>query len=240
MDRLRNLLRMMKTVTTDALQAFRSELADLKGQMNFDENGIATITEQLNQAVTLHSNECKRIIQEREQELTVDHELEMADLKKMLQNRDEDIRTMKCTIIEKETEIREHERLLNTMRQTLDSEKSEKNILQSRFHGQLEEAIKQANVEKENALKDANEATIVEIASLTSSLSQCQERIQELEKNLAMSRADEERLVKDATDKLQVEYKRELETIRSRFKLMAASTMERSPSDSSLEKIEVC
>lgn len=236
-DRLRNLLRMMKSVTTEALQTFRTELADLKGRMNFDESGIATITEQLNQAVSLHSNECKRIIQEREQELTVDHELEMADLKKMLQNRDEDIRVMKCTIMEKETEIREHERLLNTMRQTLDNEKSEKNILQTRFHGQLE-TMKQVSLEKENALKEANEARIVEVASLTSSLTQCQERIQELEKNLAISRADEERLVKEASDKLQIEYKRELETIRSRFKLMAASTMERSPSDSSLEKIE--
>ncbi|XP_051169507.1 RB1-inducible coiled-coil protein 1 isoform X2 [Leptopilina boulardi] len=236
-DRLRNLLRMMKTATTEALQAFKIELADLKGRMNFDESGIATITEQLNQAVTLHSNECKRIIQEREQEMTVDHELEMADLKKMLQNRDEDIRAMKCTIIEKETDIREHERLLNTMRQTLDNEKSEKNILQARFHGQLE-TMKQASLEKENTLKEANDARIIEIASLTSSLNQCQERIQELEKNLAISRADEERLVKEASDKLQVEYKRELETIRSRFKLMAASTMERSPSDSSLEKIE--
>ncbi|XP_043470313.1 RB1-inducible coiled-coil protein 1 isoform X1 [Leptopilina heterotoma] len=236
-DRLRNLLRMMKSVTTEALQTFRTELADLKGRMNFDESGIATITEQLNQAVSLHSNECKRIIQEREQELTVDHELEMADLKKMLQNREEDIRAMKCTIMEKETEIREHERLLNTMRQTLDNEKSEKNILQTRFHGQLE-TMKQSSLEKENALKEANETRIVEIASLTSSLTQCQERIQELEKTLAISRVDEERLVKEASDKLQIEYKRELETIRSRFKLMAASTMERSPSDSSLEKIE--
>ena len=229
----------MKKVTSNAMQVFRSELAELKGRVNLDENGIATVTEQLNQAVTLHSNEFKRVIREREQELTVDHELEMADMKKMMQNRNEDIRVMKCTILEKESEIAEHERLLSTMRQTLESEKSEINILQARFHGQLKEAVEQANIEKENALKEATEASLVEITSLTNSLAQCQKKIQELEKDLAISRSDQQRLAKEATDRMQIEYKRELETIRSRFKLMAASTMERSPSDSSLEKIEV-
>lgn len=238
-ERLRALLRVMKTVSCDAIQAFRTELVELKGRMNLDENGIATMTEQLNQAVTLHSNECKRLVQEREQELTVHHELEMADMKKMLQSRDEDIRVLKDSILDKEMQITEHERLLSTIRQTLENEKAEINLLQARFHGQLKEAVEQANTEKEKALKEANEARIVEISSLTNSLTQCQERIQELEKELSAAHDDQQRLIKEASDKMQMDYKTELENIRSRFKLMAASTMERSPSDCSLEKIEV-
>ena len=229
----------MKTISSDALQAFRTELAELKGRMNFDENGITTMTEQLNQAVTLHVNECKRLVHKREQELTVDHELEMDDMNKMLQNRDEDIRNLNDSLIEKEMQITEHERLLSAMRQTLENEKTEINLLQARFHGQLKKAVEQANIEKENALKEANEARMVEITSLRNSLTQYQERIQELEKELSAAQTDQQRFVKEATDKLQVDYKTELENIRSRFKLMAASTMERSPSDSSLEKIEV-
>ena len=53
------------------------------------------------------------------------------------------------------------------------------------------------------------------------------------------ARSDQKRMVKEATEKLQMEYKSELQSIRSRFKLMtASSTMESSPSDST-DKIEV-
>lgn len=65
-----------------------------------------------------------------------------------------------------------------------------------------------------------------------------QDRIQELEEKLAMVQVEHQKAIKEKTEKLQHECKTQLETIRSRFKLMAASTMERSPSDSSLEKIE--
>lgn len=50
---------------------------------------------------------------------------------------------------------------------------------------------------------------------------------------------EKEKCIKELVEKLNQEHKIELEGLRSRFRLMATASMERSPSDSSLEKIEV-
>ncbi|KAK2584450.1 hypothetical protein KPH14_006829 [Odynerus spinipes] len=237
-DRLRSILRSMKAVVSEALTSVREELAVLRDRSDFNNSGLGEMTERIREALTLYSRECDRRLREREQELTVDHELEMGDVKKLMQSRDEEIRTVKRNLLEKETELAEHERLLSTMRQKLDTEQTEMRNLQSRLHRQMDETLEQARIDKETAVKQVNDEKYMEIASLTNSLTQCQKRIKELEDSLVAARAEQQRMVKEATDKLQLEYKTELETIRSRFKLMAASTMERSPSDSSLEKIE--
>lgn len=57
--------------------------------------------------------------------------------------------------------------------------------------------------------------------------------IEELHKQLQEKDVERERSVKDIADRLNRDHKAEIENIRSRFKLM---TMERSPSDTSLEK----
>lgn len=57
--------------------------------------------------------------------------------------------------------------------------------------------------------------------------------IEELHKQLQEKDLERERSIKDTTDRLNRDHKAEIENIRSRFKLM---TMERSPSDTSLEK----
>lgn len=104
----------------------------------------------------------------------------------------------------------------------------------------MEERLEQSRIDKDNAIKEINEARVLEASSLRGSLECCQERIRELEDKLTAAEMEHQRTIKEETEKLQMEYKTQLETIRSRFKLMAASTMERSPSDCSLEKIEVC
>lgn len=48
-----------------------------------------------------------------------------------------------------------------------------------------------------------------------------------------------ERAVREATDQLEQDHRREMEAVRSRFRLMASATMERSPSELSLERMEV-
>ncbi|XP_015607626.1 RB1-inducible coiled-coil protein 1 isoform X4 [Cephus cinctus] len=236
-ERLRSLLRTMKTVAGDTLVAFRKELATLREKTTYEKNGMAEMTERVRQAVVLHSGECDRALREREQELTVDHELEMADLKKHVQNREDEISSLKQSLREKETDLSEHERLISTMRQKMDSEQAEVRSLQSRLR-HVGEALEHAREEKEAALKEANEAKLMEIASLTNSLTQCQDRVRELEDSLVAARAEQQRMVKEVTDKLQMDYKIEVDTLRSRFKRMTASTMERTPSDSTLEKIE--
>ncbi|KAL6257400.1 hypothetical protein P5V15_010972 [Pogonomyrmex californicus] len=240
-ERLRSILKTMKTVVCEELSSVRNELAILRDRSHEDKSGLVEMTERVRVALSLHSREYDRRLQEREQELTIEHEYEIADVKKLMQSREEEICTLKRNLLEKETELAEHERLVATMHQKLEDEQIERRNLQTRLHQQLEDysrILEQARIDKEEAVKKTNDERFLEITSLTNSLTQCQKRIQELEENLATARNDQERMVKEATDKLQIEYKTELETIRSRFKLMAASTMERSPSDSSLEKIE--
>ncbi|XP_032666875.1 RB1-inducible coiled-coil protein 1 isoform X3 [Odontomachus brunneus] len=237
-ERLRSILKTMKAVMSEALSSVRHELAILREQSDEDKSNLAEMTERVRVALSLYSQECNRRLQEREQELMVDHELELAEIKKVMQSREEEIDTIKRNLMEKETELAEHERLAATMRQKLEDEQIELGNLQTRLHQQLESELEQARIDKEEAVKKANDERFLEIASLTNSLTQCQKRIEELEKDLATARSDQERMVQEATDKFQLEYKTELETLRSRFKLMAASTMERSPSDCSLEKIE--
>ncbi|KYM96349.1 RB1-inducible coiled-coil protein 1, partial [Cyphomyrmex costatus] len=239
-ERLRSILKTMKTVVCEELSSVRNELAILRNQSNEDKNGIVEMTERVRVALSLHSREYDRRLQKREQEMTIEHEYKIADVKKLMQSREEEICTLKHNLLVKETELAEYERLVTTMSQKLKDEQMERINLHDRLHQQLEDysrVLEQARIDKE-AVKKMNDERFLEITSLTNSLTQCQKRIQELEENLVTARNDQERMVKEATDKLQMEYKTELDTIQSRFKLMTASTMERSPSDSSLEKIE--
>lgn len=229
----------MKTVMCEAMTSVRQELTVLKNQSGEDKSNFTEMIERVREALSLYSSECDRRLREREQELTVDHELETADVKKLIQSREEEICTLKRNLLEKETELSEHERLVSTMRQKLESEQTEMRNLQTHLHQQLKEALEQAQEAKEASAKKVNDERFVEIAPLTNLVTQCQERIRELEENLNTARNDQERMVKEATDTLQMEYKKELETIMNRFKQISAPSVERSPSDSSFEKIEV-
>ncbi|KAK0157667.1 hypothetical protein PV328_011378 [Microctonus aethiopoides] len=240
-ERLRNILRNIKTTMAKTISIFHEELAILRDEIKNNKGDVTDITERVRQALALHANEYERILREREQELTVDHELELADAKKLIHSRDNEIITLKETLIEKETAYSEQERLINSrlMRQKLENDQEEVRNLQTRYQSQLNDVLDQARIEKELAVKQAHDARSLEIATLNNNLEQCKQTIRELEENLTKTRAEQQKIIKDTTDKLHIEYKTELDNIRSRFKLMTASTvMERSPSDLSLEKIE--
>ncbi|KAF7996624.1 hypothetical protein HCN44_002270 [Aphidius gifuensis] len=234
-QRLRTILQTMKTTTSETMMTFRNELLNLREKINDDKNNsINDVTERINQALTLHSQESERILHERQHEMTVDHEFELSDIKKLLNARDEEIDNLKQTMIDKENNQAEHERLINTMRQKIEAENEEiiniKNI-QTQQQLQLSEKLNMTIIDKDNAIEKVN--------ILTDTIEQYKLKINQLEDNLETAKLDQQKIIKETTDKLQLEYKTELETIRSRFKLMTASTlMERSPSDSSLEKIE--
>lgn len=237
-ERLRSILKSMKTVMCEAMTSVRQELTVLKNQSGEDKSNFTEMIERVREALSLYSSECDRRLREREQELTVDHELEMADVKKLIQSREEEICTLKRNLLEKETELSEHERLVSTMRQKLESEQTEMRNLQTHLHQQLKEALEQAQEAKE-ASEKVNDERFAEIAPLTNLVTQCQDRIRELEENLNTARNDQERMVKKATDTLHMEYKKELETIKNRFKQITASSMEGGPSDPNFEKIQV-
>lgn len=71
-------------------------------------------------------------------------------------------------------------------------------------------------------------------------LSEMRQQFIVVQERLEGAEADKQRALKELSERLTHSYKTELEGLRSRFRLMATTSMERSPSDSSLEKIEVC
>ncbi|XP_075213216.1 autophagy-related 17 isoform X2 [Lycorma delicatula] len=60
----------------------------------------------------------------------------------------------------------------------------------------------------------------------------------DIEQSLRFAQEEQDRIVKEVTEQLTHAHKKEMEAVRSRFRLMACTSMERSPSDTSLEKIE--
>lgn len=73
-------------------------------------------------------------------------------------------------------------------------------------------------------------------AVLEKALAELKERLAELDQKLTAAEADKQQAVDEARDTMTRSHKTEIESLRSRFKLM--TNMERSPSDTSLEKID--
>lgn len=62
---------------------------------------------------------------------------------------------------------------------------------------------------------------------------------EELEETLQIAQLNREQIIKEVTEQLTHAHKKEMEAVRSRFKLMTCTSLERSPSDTSLERIEM-
>lgn len=205
-ERLRSILKTTKAAMSETMSSVRHELEVLRDESKEDKSSLGEMTDRIREALSLYSSECDRRLREREQELTLDHELEMSDVKKLIQSREDEICTLKQNLLEKETELSEHERLMTTIRQKLESEQTEMRNLQTRLHQQLDEALEQGCTAKANAER------FQDITSVTSSVTQCRDRIQELESKLGTARTDQQRIV-DATDMLHMSYQTQLETI---------------------------
>ncbi|XP_076764076.1 autophagy-related 17 isoform X2 [Xylocopa sonorina] len=230
-ERLRSILKTMKAMVCEALTSVRQELAVLRDRTDEEKTGFSKMTERVREVLSLYSSECDRRLREREQELTVDHELEMADVKKLIESREEEICTLKRNLLEKETELAERERLITTMRQKMEDEQ-EMRDLQTHLHKQLEETLNQARTEKDAAVQERD----MEIAALRNTVAECKTRIQErIEEGLG---SEQQRIAKETSDKLQMEYTDKLDSIRSRLEFIVASTMERSSSDGRFDKME--
>lgn len=188
-EKLRNLITQMATLAREAIGQLSEELYELKSKISVEKELISShsssVLDSLDKLVK--SSE----IREREalQRLTVDHELEQSDLKKLIQGRNEEIQSLRA-----ENQCLERSLIKYREETRLQKDEYERLLNQSKIkHDELQKQIDDFEVIKEKA-------------------------------------------VKDCRDELQKEYKAELDSMRSRFKLM--SLMERSPSDSSLEKID--
>ncbi|XP_058801847.1 RB1-inducible coiled-coil protein 1 isoform X2 [Phymastichus coffea] len=233
-ERLRDTIRNLKSVARDSIRMLRRELDIMKEHSMLDRQIITKHVEDICKVLSVH----RCALKEREQEITVDHELELSDLKKMLQTRDEQICNLERALADKETDSSEKDKLIATMRQKIEGEQQEMKKLQIVYR-QIEERLEQTLADKEAAIKEADDARVAETNTLRNSLEKSQEKVEKLEEKLILAEIRFQKTMKEENDKLQVvEYKAQCEAIRSRFKLIHASTIERSPSDSSLEKIE--
>lgn len=188
-EKLRNLISQMAVLAREAIRQLSEELCELKNKICEEKSLIMSHSSGIleNWDKMVQSTE----IREREtlQRLTVDHELEQSDLKKLIQGRNEEIQSLRA-----------------------ENQCLERSLIKYREESRLQ--------------KDEYERL----------LHQSKERHEELQKEVENFEVMKEKALRDCREELQKEYKAELESMRSRFKLM--SLMERSPSDSSLEKID--
>lgn len=188
-EKLRGLMVQMSELANEAILQLRDELNDLKAQCTAEKRIIDShcfnVNESLEQLVKASE------LKEREtlQRLTVDHELEQSDLKKVIQGRTEEIQSLRA-----------------------ENQCLERSLIKSHEESRLQ--------------KDEYERL----------LQQSREGVNELKQRIEEFEIEKEKATKEVREELTKKYKDEMESIRSRFKLM--SIMERSPSDSSLEKID--
>lgn len=179
----------MHDVCRNAVGLLREQLDNIKKD---SDSGKQSLEHQF-EKIAENWDKIKDETQNREREainrLTVDHELELNDIKKYL----------------------------NTKIEEIDALTSDKN--------RLEEMHKRLVAEQEKD-KDEAKKSLVDMAN----------RVVELEAQANQALADKQKAVNEIRDKLNREQKTEIESLRCRFKLM--TNMDRSPSDSSLEKIE--
>lgn len=188
-ERLKALIRSMSQFSSNSISLLREQLRSIKEDSRCDKVHFAAEFKKLEEAwVDLkHQNENN----EREliNRLTVDHELELSDVRKTLTAKDDEIAALKCD------------------------------------NNKLIERLANAELSKAENLKASS--TEVETLKL---------RIAALEQQANEFEMDKEKAVNVMKEKLICEHKTEIESLRCRFKLI--KTMERSPSDTSLEKID--
>ncbi|XP_049814616.1 RB1-inducible coiled-coil protein 1 isoform X2 [Schistocerca nitens] len=91
---------------------------------------------------------------------------------------------------------------------------------------------------KEEKAVAAHSDLVAQLSTIQAKLETEISHRQELQSKLDAFELEKQRALKELSDRLTHDYKTELEGLRSRFRLMTTTSMERSPSDSSLERIE--
>ncbi|CAH0749126.1 unnamed protein product [Diatraea saccharalis] len=191
MEKLQDFLVKLCTLCRANVIFIREELANLKDDIESHKNFINSLYLEVVDACEKSCTEIALRHREQTQRLTVDHELELSDMKAML--------TQKDDVIEALTKEKDNMKL-----------------------GQQKE-IDKLNSEHQST-KELLEKSRAEIDSFA-------KKLEEME-------SQKHKDIKDMQEKLHMDYKAEIESLRSRFRLVALTNMDRSPSESSLEKIE--
>lgn len=181
-DRLKQLLILMHRASQESVTLLRQQISAIKADAMSEKLAIQSELDNLLRSWDDLKAETKNHERELVQRLTVDHELEMNDLRQSLYVKEDEINSLK----------------------------SEKDQLESQV------------VDRENKFKEERD--------------RLEKKIQELEQRISQQTVQREAAVKEVKEKLLNDHRNEIESLRCKFKLM--TSMERSPSDTSLEKIE--
>ncbi|XP_038222835.1 RB1-inducible coiled-coil protein 1 isoform X1 [Zerene cesonia] len=191
-EKLQDFLTKLCTLCKVNIVLIKEELTKLKNDMDEQKRFMQEKFLEITKAWSQSNEEIRIRFREEKQRLTVDHELELSDMKATLSEKDELIETLK----------REKEELKNQHQKDIERLEAE--------HKSTKDLLEQTRGEIkvfENKLEDAE-----------------------------VQKAKE---IKEVQEKMHLEYKAEIESMRSRFRLVAlTNNMDRSPSESSLEKIE--
>lgn len=188
-DRLKALVQSMYHFSHSSIGLLRQQLRSMKDDIGAGKTDFSAELRQIEGAWS--SLNSQREIDGREQinRLTVDHELELDDMRKNLTAKDDEIAALKC----------DNSKLLENLVNTkLENEQSKK--------------------------------------QLSNEMDALRARLEELDERAKAFESEKEKAVNEARDTQHREHKTEIESLRCRYKLMA--NMDRSPSDTSLEKIE--
>jgi RB1-inducible coiled-coil protein 1 len=188
-DRLRQLLVLMHRASQESIALLRQQISTLKTDTMQEKQALQSELDVLLRSWDELKAETKNHERELVQRLTVDHELEMNDLRKSLYVKDDEINTLK----------------------------SEKQLLEDQA------------AERHQTLHD-------EKLQLERRIQELEQKVQNMEKRITQQTIDRETAVKEVREKMLSDHRNEIESLRCKFKLM--TSMERSPSDTSLEKIE--
>ncbi|XP_052868836.1 RB1-inducible coiled-coil protein 1 isoform X2 [Anopheles cruzii] len=188
-ERLKRLLGSVHELTQQSISVLREQLTSVRTESDANraqfQAQLAAINRAWNDIQELARNRERETIQQ----LTVDHELEMNDLRKSIHQKDDEVQSLRAD---------------------------------------------------NSTMKASHIATVAsyeqEKRQLSDQIGEMRGVIDRLEGQLTEAAVDRKRAIEEAVQQLEHRHRTDIETLRSRYKLMAS--VDKSPSDTSLEKIE--
>lgn len=188
-EKLKSILHNVYQLSQSSISFLREQLSALKLENSAQQADFRSNLEAIKKCWTAIQMETRNRERETIQRLTVDHELEMNDLRKSIHLKDDEIQSLRSD-----------------------------NAMMKASH--IETVSKYESEKKE----------------LNEKIDEMKEVVNKLEKQLANVGVDRKKAIQEAVEQLEHKHKTEIESLRCRYKLM--TSMDRSPSDTSLEKIE--
>ncbi|XP_053694143.1 RB1-inducible coiled-coil protein 1 isoform X2 [Sabethes cyaneus] len=188
-ERLKVLLRDVCQLSQSSIVVLREQLSALRSENAAHQTEFKVQLEAINRSWVDIQKAARNQERETVQQLTVDHELEMNDLRKSIHQKDDEIQSLRSD--------------------------------NSTMKANLIETVSKYESEKKE---------------LTDKIEEMKEVVCKLEKQLADVSVDRKKAIQEAIEQLEHKHKTDIESLRCRYKLM--TSMDRSPSDTSLEKIE--